>query len=537
MLKRHTDISHSPGDASADPSRSVNSHPTPPPTSQPGGIQASSSAGVVAPPTGEQSPHILPEPIMAADWVDGSLPTCVPDPSQPPLMPTGFADFRAPYDFSDTELSHLQGMTSYMEGAESSTACVNFSPFELGDLSMLTEQTPEGGRELSGHADVDGHGVRTRSGSPFWSWLPTAPPVGCSLAAVGEQHSPRSIGLPVPLHHISEERRLHVENLLGKYRDVIPELPSLSCHTWTRYLTSFWEGFQPHMPFIHVPTTSFEDLSIEEILAFAAMGAQYRFEHHNADRLFSAGKAVVMEDMKRVEGSSTYRNTRPPATRRPATRSSQRSARLLASASEGTEHETDKEDPDRRRTLFRALTSAVVLLGYAAWETAELVKESLEMQTIISEILRLIGMKEDSTASTPASWADWARSESHRRIQLVAFCWLHTLSIAYNHPPVMMCSEIGLRLPCAPAEWIAKSEAEWRSAQACSKAQPSYQESLSLLMTSWPNSIHPRQESTPLGNYILLHGLIHRIYLIHELAKLDEHDTSGRTRMRFEELE
>jgi hypothetical protein len=72
------------------------------------------------------------------------------------------------------------------------------------------------------------------------------------------------------------------------------------------------------MPFIHLPTTSFEEFSLEEILGYASMGAQYRFERRAAESLFFAGQALVLDKIRSIgtEATTGFSNLQRPGNSR-----------------------------------------------------------------------------------------------------------------------------------------------------------------------------------------------------------------------------
>ena len=98
-----------------------------------------------------------------------------------------------------------------------------------------------------------------------------------------------------PPFRVTEDQRSRLAFYLSSFRDVVDvdfQLPSR--HALTRYLTSYFQGFHLHMPFIHPQTWRILDTPLELILAVATVGAQYSFEHRVSERLFQAGKAILL---------------------------------------------------------------------------------------------------------------------------------------------------------------------------------------------------------------------------------------------------
>lgn len=164
----------------------------------------------------------------------------------------------------------------------------------------------------------------------------------------------------------------------------------------------------------------------------------------------------------------------------------------------------------------------LILMGYATWEDSGLLREALNLRSILVHSLRDVGLRETepiSSSSTNLSWIDWSEQESVRRTKLVSFTFVHVHSIAYNVYPALRSNEIYLRLPCSTKEWNAQSAAQWQAARRNVKAeQLHFQDALSRLLTNSEGNSHINPVPAPLGNYILLHGLLQRIHLIRELS-------------------
>lgn len=304
---------------------------------------------------------------------------------------------------------------------------------------------------------------------------------------------------------------------LDEFRHIIPDFVLPSRHTLTRYLTSFFEGFHSHLPFIHVPTLRINDRAPELVLGFFTVGAQYRFEHHNAERLFYTAKAIMLERMSRephIPLSATYN-----------------SITVQLPGSHPLHHPGQNillqpPEPASRIIAWRQIESIrtlLTLMGYASWEAKpELVQEALGMQSMLVRCLRDFGLTENVTVAprhSPLQWHEWAEEESIRRTRLISFCFVHVHSIAYNIYPMLRSSEVHLRLPCSTKEWKASTASEWEFAQKeAGSQQLFFQDALALLLQQSRTNVVLQPIPAPLGNYILLHGLLQRIHLVSELS-------------------
>jgi hypothetical protein len=304
---------------------------------------------------------------------------------------------------------------------------------------------------------------------------------------------------------ISEDQRFRLAASLEAFRNVIPDFTLPSRHTLTRYVTSYFEGFHPHIPFIHIPTFRFNECSPELALAIMTIGAQYRFEHRNAERIFHVSKAVLYGRMSRESRIASQAAYSVPMGVTPYTDNQ--------SGENGAPNTTS-----RKMEVIRCL---LVLMSYATWERAGLVQEAFQLQGQLVQHLRDIGLSEqpsDPRAPT-LDWYEWADQESIRRTKLISFCFIHIHSVAYNVYPSLRSSELHLRLPCSTREWIANTASDWESAQRDRGPQQLFfQDALTLLLQKSRSTTPVEPIPAPLGNYILLHGLLQRIHIVSELS-------------------
>ncbi|TLD18010.1 hypothetical protein PspLS_10454 [Pyricularia sp. CBS 133598] len=365
---------------------------------------------------------------------------------------------------------------------------------------------------------------RSGARTPFATWLPSAPATS-RMTATLQELAPRPLNADAHPLRVTEEQRAHLSTCLDDLRSVLPE-PSFrmpSRHALTRYVTSFFEGFHSHMPFIHLPTWRILDHPLELILGITAVGAQYCFEHRVAERLFFAGKTVALHRLQlRRRGGAHW-----------------------TSGGEGS-----YEDDDDRTETVRAL---VTLMGFATWEPkVSLLREAFTLQTVLAQLLRESGISHDpiqDVSNPPAidspagigdededkAWRAWVKQESTRRSKLISFSFLHAHSIAYDVYPVLRSNEVGLRLPCSTPEWKAPTAAAWRRVRAdVVKEQLFFQEALGQLLRHSSTNISTSNRGsssgtstppqpldpipTPLGNYLLLHGLLQRIHILRDLS-------------------
>lgn len=319
-----------------------------------------------------------------------------------------------------------------------------------------------------------------------------------------------------PPFRVAEDQRDCLASYLESFRDVIDTdfmLPSR--HALTRYVTSYFQGFHLHMPFIHQPTWTIPDSAPELVLAVATMGAQYCFEFRNSERLFRAAKALLLERLIHEHGrfgpkTSSFLNMHNYCP-------------VAGLGCEPTPPGWSKEGgPWEPMETVRAL---VILMGFATWERSErFVVEAFSLQSLLVQVLRDIGLDEqvhvvNNAPNLRTAWLAWVRQESERRTKLISFTFLHTHSVAYNVYPVLRSNELHLRLPCSTAEWMASNACQWQLARRdICKEQLNFQDALSLLLRYGDGTAPLDPIPTPLGNYVLLHGLLQRIHIVRDLS-------------------
>ncbi|KAI7683274.1 amidase signature enzyme, partial [Hortaea werneckii] len=183
---------------------------------------------------------------------------------------------------------------------------------------------------------------------------------------------------------------------------------------------------------------------------------------------------------------------------------------------------------------IETVQALIVLMAFATWEPQDtLVQESFVLQGVLAHVAREAGLTEESSiplqlpimhngeghSGYDREWRQWATDESIRRTKLIAFTFLHTHSIAYNVYPVLRSNEVNLRLPCPTREWNAPDAALWHGfRRETPKPQLLFQEALSLLLRNRDDASPLEPIPTPLGNYVLLHGLLQRIHILRDLS-------------------
>ncbi|KAH7161463.1 amidase signature domain-containing protein [Dactylonectria macrodidyma] len=508
LLTRHQRITFHEGDA-AD---STISHRRAVPD-----LAAAAAAESLSTLSGLNAPPWVQQPASAAVYVDVSQRGIV---SQTISSETCNQALMAPQILDQgQDMSGLDQFREFAEFLDGVGLPAEWSPYF---------QNPERESEAGDHAPeqleasvVHPHsGPVTRPGTPFSSWLPSAPE-NDRINGAGSVENPRVHEFSPPLFKITDEQRARLDASLERFRGVLdPDFRFPSRHALTRYITSYFEGFHTHMVFIHVHTWRVLDSPLELVLSIAALGAQYCLEHRNSERLFHAGKAVLSERLfherdKFGPKTASLLNMQTCPQQRQVVRNGESLMSDMLSMDCGLWEPID---------TVRALIN---LMGYATWEPKEsLLQEAFTLQGLLAQVLRDIGLEEEDEperaselASLHTAWLAWVRQESVRRAKLIAFSFIHIHSVAYNVYPALRSNEIHLRLPCSTKEWKAPAAVQWQLAQQeVRKQQLHFQDALGLLLRNLDCGVALDPIPTPLGNYVLLHGLLQRIYIVRDLS-------------------
>ncbi|PYH86719.1 hypothetical protein BO82DRAFT_412483 [Aspergillus uvarum CBS 121591] len=241
-----------------------------------------------------------------------------------------------------------------------------------------------------------------------------------------------------------------------------------------------------HHPLVHIPTLSVAspERSPEFVLALLAMGAHYRYETKMARRLYHAARSVVADRQTR---------SGPPSS--PA-----------------------KAGVPRRDTMDRLRALVLVATFALSQKDVDFIRESLECQGWIASLLRSVPMPQHNHSQIGDNWRQWASAEEDIRTIFSAYCLLMKQTILYDTPPMVLSHELDLPLPSSCREWIAATPSEWLAARATVPPMISFRDRLrSQLATTQPRV--PAPSLSPMGNYVLIHALLQRIYLANSLCQ------------------
>ncbi|KJZ72101.1 hypothetical protein HIM_08556 [Hirsutella minnesotensis 3608] len=255
------------------------------------------------------------------------------------------------------------------------------------------------------------------------------------------------------------------------YAQGTPALPNTQ--DLQRYVGAYLTYFHPHLPFLHIPTLSFDPSSASGgrsngvggsgclVLSMAAIGALYESEHSQSRDLFDMAKKMVffyLDERKRAD--SRRAEAHRGAAKGDATSKNQRTSpqapvwlvqAMLLNVVYG-HNSADKTASDI------ASTQSASLMGLA--EAANLVRPDRSGAT--NRDVRMVddtNWTRQSDQEDHQEWLQWKDTEERKRTLYAVFIMSSLLVTAYNDTPALTNSEILLDLPCDEDFYAAESGA------------------------------------------------------------------------------
>ncbi|KAL2271965.1 hypothetical protein VTJ83DRAFT_1336 [Remersonia thermophila] len=254
-----------------------------------------------------------------------------------------------------------------------------------------------------------------------------------------------------------------------------------------RYVGAYLRYFHPHLPFLHVPTLSFE-VSAQSLangrnsgiggsgcllLGMAAVGALFEHEHQVSMELFGLTKKMIqlcLDERRKanVRKAESIRRTfvshqasQPPQDKTAETPVWLVQAMLLSIV---YGHNCgDKRAAEIAATHSAALVSLAQGAGMLRAPPADpAVGGDVEMADAGGTAAWAEPASGDGNKER-AEWLRWAAAEERKRTLYAVFVMSSLLVSAYNHQPALTNSEIPLDLPCDEELFAAESAAAFRA--------------------------------------------------------------------------
>ncbi|KAF2822173.1 hypothetical protein CC86DRAFT_301584 [Ophiobolus disseminans] len=251
-----------------------------------------------------------------------------------------------------------------------------------------------------------------------------------------------------------------------------------------RFVNAYIQYFHPHFPFLHIPTLSFDTPAYTYqlrtagsfnhdgmvggggclILAMAAIGALYEFEHNVAKELFEAAKKMILYylDERRRAGLSAVVNGPNAAndlTNKPPLWLVQAMLlNLIFGHNCG-----DRQAAEVASTHCAALVSLAKAAGLDKPVDSDGVTQSPPnyMNGDDAKMTNDLDVHQAEAADEQTQWIQWKKVEERKRTYFAVFSMSSLLVSAYAHAPRILNSEIRLDLPCEEDLWSVDNPQAW----------------------------------------------------------------------------
>ena len=302
-----------------------------------------------------------------------------------------------------------------------------------------------------------------------------------------------------------------------------PSLPSTA--DIRRYVDAFIQFAHVHLPICHVPTVTFEVADISGaskgmhfqagtnqpsmvggggclILAMAAIGALYEYDHPASKELFDGAKKLIglyLEERRRADMSAAVNGSSAPSESGAANTPLWLVQAMLLNVIYG--HQCgDKTSADIASNHCAALVSLARAAELARPPGDDTATSDSSPQSSAHRDFADVEMAGTDTmppnqqsvsqAHSPdlrTQWLQWKEVEERKRTLFAIFILSSLLTTAYNQTPTIMNSEILLDLPCDEELWTAETAQEWQNRGGLAAAEDnaiSFAGALSTLLTA-----------------------------------------------------
>jgi hypothetical protein len=258
-----------------------------------------------------------------------------------------------------------------------------------------------------------------------------------------------------------------------------------------RYVSAYVQYFHPHLPFLHVPTLSFDTPAYTYhlrssgnfnhdsmvggggclILAMSAIGALYEFEHNVARELSEAARKMILYylDERRKAGlSAAVKGASAPGdsvNKPPLWLIQAMLLNLIFGHNCG-----DRKAAEAASTHCAALVSLAKAAGLDRPANENMASQSPPNSTSGGDVeMNEASMTPEfsQNGSQPGNldeysqWKRWKQTEERKRTYFAIFSMSSILVSAYAHAPRILNSEIDLDLPCEEDLWSVDNPQSW----------------------------------------------------------------------------
>lgn len=275
-------------------------------------------------------------------------------------------------------------------------------------------------------------------------------------------------------------------------------------HELQRYVASYIKYFHPHLPFLHIPTLSFDSADYTTparlvsgaspygqttvaggasclILSIAAIGALYEHEVSQSKDLFDCAKRLIssyLEERRKANMTKTQFAPRHSTEREDTPLWLVQAMLLNVIYGHNCGDKTAAELASNHCAALVSLARGAELARPAQGSGGDSAHAQLNGMSVYN--WNSMGNECDDS-----DWFEWKLMEERKRTLYAVFILSSMLVSAYNHPPALTNSEIRLNLPCDEELWAAGSAHVWRSLGGTAGAEANsttFAESLTYLL-------------------------------------------------------
>ncbi|KIV94016.1 hypothetical protein, variant [Exophiala mesophila] len=252
------------------------------------------------------------------------------------------------------------------------------------------------------------------SGSPTPNALSPFPSMTGPVSPVNYRKSPgpaQPLSLPkAPQLNNVAERAMIANQLGGDF--LLPQLTTINL-----YLTTYFNLFHHHLPFLHPVSFRPERAEPALLLAILSIGALYNFEQDTAYALHHGSKKLVNQFLQ------------------------------------------NKDNFDSRKCPLWTMQSTLLNMVFESWSGGS---QGLEWACSIKSLLANmvagnkyeLKLRVDARGRTPPTHDQWVTEEGCRRTYFAVYIFFGMLTLTYNHTPAISFNEFdSLSLPSSESLW------------------------------------------------------------------------------------
>lgn len=291
-----------------------------------------------------------------------------------------------------------------------------------------------------------------------------------------------------------------------------------------RYIAAYIKYFQPHLPFLHIPSLSIDSPDFTEniqpacghfaygrsditggagslVLAMAAIGAFYEYDGVASKNLFEMAKKMIqlyLEERRKVDMAATV-GGQPGGHESSAPNTPLWLVQAMLLNVIYGHNCGDKTAAGIATTHCAALISlarSAQLAGPPSGKSPQTESKKLQGGAPSINTSQMNGENIHSERydhrqhygpEIYSEWQRWRIAEERKRTLYAIFILSSLLVTSYNHAPALMNSEIRLDLPCDEELWAAETAEAWaavKSSGAAEQSPTSFASALSYLLTA-----------------------------------------------------